>query len=299
MSSGANACAIHIAVLDIVSVIANFSMIIHIWRTRNNARKVDFLFAALGLSNFALSVFIIFRVVVTSLLTFNDTRTSTIEAFIYGLYGVLSTQNLSLNAGIAYSRFCSVSQPMRYSTGQERSRLQKKLLLIITVISTVFGVAIGLATGIAQSRVVRNWIEASSRFLTYILLCMIYGKIFWKVKVHNQSMINPTGIGSEEENSTFRQAKLNHERYLTRLFLGITISFFVFNLPMMIIGTIIPSVHGCDTVEGKLLTFAVTFVITGMVFDPFWYFFLWRRIRMSQPEQASPQDNDNIRISPS
>ena len=288
MSSSQNACAIHIAVLDIISIIANFSMIIHIWRTKNNTRKTDLIFAALGLSNFTVSVFLIFRALMTSLVTFNNTYVSPIEAILYGLYGVFTSQNLLLNVGIAYSRLCAVSQPMRYSKEKERSRLQKKLILIIIVISNVLGVATGFAAGISHNRVIRNWIEASSRFLTYILLCIIYVKILCKVKTHNQSMISATGQGNEDENNTTQQRAVQHEKYLTKLFLGITVSFLVFNMPVMIISTIIPTVHGCETVQGRLLTFAATFVIVGMVFDPLWYFLLWKRIKMRQQAQTNP-----------
>ena len=297
MSSSNKACSVSLAVLDVVSIIANFSMIVHIWKTRNNARKVDFIFAALGLSNFGLSVFIMFRALVTSLLRFNDASTSPIQAFLYGLYGVLSSQNLLLNVGIAYSRLCSVSQPNEYSSGKNRSRLQKKLVLFTSVVSNVLGVATGLATGFVQSRIVRNWIDASLRFLAYLLLCIIYGKIFWKVRVHNRSMVNPAGIGNEEGNSTTCQARLEHEKYLAKLFFGITVSFLIFNMPVMIIGTIFPAVPECGTVQGNLLTSAIVFTIIGMAFDPFWYFFLWGRIKTRQPAQTSPQDN-GIRMIP-
>ena len=225
-----------------------------------------------------------------SLLKLNEKTTTQIEAFLYGLYTSLSNMNLALNVAIAYNRFCAVSEPKRYSEEKERSRLQKRLIAIVVVTSIVSGVATWVVTGVVQRRMVRNWIEAASRFVAYALLCIIYVKIFRKVKAHNQSVASTVSAGNEEGRQKRDSDKI-HEKYLMKLFLGITVSFFIFNLPIMIIAPQFNEMTGCEAIQGKLLIAAVTFVVLGMTFDPLWYFLLWRRIKKRQPEQGNTQES--------
>ena len=267
-------------------------MIIHIWKTRKNPRKTDLLFAALGLSNFSVSAYMIFRAFMISLLKLNEKVITHVETVLYGLYAILSNTNLTLNVAIAYNRFCVVSEPMRYSDEKERSRLQKRFIVIVLVTSVVSGVTTGVVIGVVNSRIVRNWIEAVSRFLAYVLLCIIYVKIFRKVKAHNQSVKTTISTGKEGEDRKLSDGKKRHEKYLMKLFLGITISFFIFNLPVMIIGPQFDEIRGCESIQGKLLIAAVTSVILGITFDPLWYFFLWRRIKKRQPEQGNKEGNN-------
>ena len=249
MVTSRKACAIHLAVIEVASTIA---MVVHIWRKRKTSKKTDSLFAALGLSNFSLSAFTIFRSFMLSLTTLNDTRTSLLDAVLFGLHATLSNINLSLNVAIAYSRFCAVAEPMKYSEKKERSKLQRRLIAIIVVGSLALGIATGVALGFVRIRLVRNWIEAVSRFITYVLLCILYVKIFRAIKVHNQSVINAVSTGGQMENNSIYERHQNHEKYLMKLFLGITISFLVFNLPIMIIGPLISVVTGCESIEGKV-----------------------------------------------
>ena len=71
------------------------------------------------------------------------------------------------------------------------------------------------------------------------------------------------------ENNIICERHQNHEKYLMMLFLGITISFLVFNSPSMIIGPLTPVVPGCESIEGKLLTSAATFFITEQLSTQF------------------------------
>ena len=290
MVNSPTACAIHLGVIDIASTIANLAMVVHIWKNRKTSKKIDVLFAALGLSNFSFTVFMIVRLFKVSLIAFNDTRTSLFDAVFFGLYTILSDLNLSLNVAIAYSRFCAVAQPRKYSEDEERSRLQRRLIAITVVGSLALGIANGVVLGFVGIRLVRNWIEAASRFITYVLLCIIYVKIFRKIKAHNQSVANAVSTEGQVENNSISERHQNHEKYLMKLFLGITISFLVFNLPIMIIGPLTPIATGCDLMEGKMLTSALTFFIVGKAFDPIWYFFLWRRSNRRQPVQINPQE---------
>ena len=290
MVSSGVACAIHLPVIDIASTIANLAMVFHIWKNRKTSKKIDLLFAALGLSNFSFTIYMIVRFVTVRLIAFNDTKTSLFEAVSFGLYTILSDLHLSLNVAIAYSRFCAVAQPRKYSEEKERSRLLKRLIAITVVGSLTLGMANGIVLGFVQIRLVRNWIEAASRFITYVLLCIIYVKIFRKVKAHNQSVANAVSTEGQVETNSISERHQNHEKYLMKLFLGITISFLVFNLPIMIIGPLTPIATGCDLMEGKLITSAFTFFIVGKAFDPMWYFFLWKRSNRRQPVQRNPQE---------
>ena len=290
MVSSRSTCSTHLGVIDVVSTIANLAMVVHIWKNRKTSKKTDMLFAALGLSNVSLTVFMIFRVFKVSLIALNDTKTSLLDAVFFGLYTILSDLNLSLNVAIAYSRFCAVAQPRKYSEDEERSRLQRRLIAITVVGSLALGIANGVVLGFVRIRLVRNWIEAVSRFITYVLLCIIYVKIFRKIKAHNQSVANAVSTEGQVENSSISKRHENHEKYLMKLFLGITISFLVFNLPIMIIGPLTPIATGCDLMEGKLHTSALTFFIVGKAFDPMWYFFLWKRSNRRQSVQRNPQE---------
>ena len=290
MVSSRVACALHLPVIDIASTIANLAMVVHIWKNRKTSKKIDMFFAALGLSNFSLTIYMIVRFVTVRLIAFNDTRTSLFETVSFGLYTILSDLHLSLNVAIAYSRFCAVAQPRKYSEEKERSRLLKRLIAITVVGSVTLGIANGIVLGFVRIRLVRNWIEAASRFITYVLLCIIYVKIFRKVKAHNQSVANAVSTEGQVENNSISERHQNHEKYLMKLFLGITISFLVFNLPIMIIGPLTPVPADCESMEGKLITSAFTFFIVGKAFDPMWYFFLWKRSNRRQPVQRNPQE---------
>ena len=165
MASSRIAYAIHLAVISIASAITYLAIIVQIRKNRKTS-KTDLLFTALGLSNFSISVFTIFRSLVFSLLNFNDTKTSLFDAVFFGLYATHSDLNLSLNVAIEYNRLCAAGQRKKYSQDKERSKLQRRLIVVTVVGSLALGMANGLALGFVRIRLLRNWIEAVSRFIT-------------------------------------------------------------------------------------------------------------------------------------
>ena len=277
-----HSCVISIVSTECIAGLTNLAMIVHIFKTRNVKRKTDLLFAALGVSNFSMFFYMIVRATMTSLLTFHEKDTVLLDAVIYGWYGVLTSINLTLNLAIAYNKLCAVSEPVRYSLEKERSRLQVKLIAIALSVSAVLGVTIGIVMAATRTRVFRNWIEAVSRFLTYLLLCVMYCIIFRKVKDHNQSVHGALSSRNMPGNRHTKESREHHEDYLTKLFLGITISFLISNMPVTIVSPAFDFIGSCDSVEGKLQISAAIFFILGTAFDPIWYFFLWKRAKKWQ-----------------
>ena len=156
--------------------------------------------------------------------------------------------------------------------------LERKLSIIVVIFSTIIGSSSSTLRFTLGNMMFKLIPLATARILYYIALCVIYVKLYFAIKSHNNKIATSTKQGepSAVDNKIIerRQKALNHAKMF---FTGITSSFFISNLPTMIIFLTVDQAPICNTVEGILVTISINLSLIGMAFDAAWYFYMKRR----------------------
>ena len=276
MSLTSQHCKVHLVVINVISIIINFAMVIHTLAKKKTGNKTVLLFQGIGMSNFLLSTYFICRTFVFVLESESADEITLIHSVAYSFSVGLTCLHLAMNLALAFNRLCMVAWPFDYANDQENRRFQKRLLIGVVSSSLTIGILTGIISTVTRTRLFYNWAHTVCRILTHILLSVTYVTIFKKVKIQNKHYNGEKrkkDVANAESQVLSSRSKYREE-YLKKLFTGITTSFFCFNIPITIAAPFNNIFVSCDTFRGRLMIAAMTFFMLGLVFDPIWYFFL-------------------------
>ena len=197
--------------------------------------------------------------------------------------------NCFFNVALAYFRLCVVQEPFKYSSAYAMRRLSRKLGLA-AVIATLL--LTSLTTVLAAMTTVRNidkWSIVTALLSTYSSLCIIYIKLLHEYITRNKNLVQVSENGGNRE---MIEGRRRHERYLTKIFIGMTTSFFVCNLPFIVIMLMFPTVviPSCESIEGKVSIISACFSRLNMIFDPLWFYISVLRMTRRHRARVSPQN---------
>ena len=276
-------CRIPLIVTCFLVLLSNAGMVKSIC-FNNERRSVDFIFGAIGFSNVTLCLLLILRAIFE-----NDTDNRYLGVEVAGLSAVVSLyfMQLGTNIALAYDRYVAVSQPMRYRVGSWFSVLKKLLLggLITTIACSAAMACVAVLVLHKVSYLLK--VVGISRLVGSVSFAIIYYRIFHAYKASQTSL----GIDSTSKqnvrieankieigvSAAMRQIKAKRERSLMKMCIGITVSFIIFNLPVMIYNGFFGFGEDCNTTQGKLLVASVTMMSINMLLDPCWYFKMVKR----------------------
>ena len=252
-----------------------------------NSNSSQLLSTGIAKSNILLSIYFTCRTFLKLSNTEGEVETAHSIAYSFSLG--LSCLHLFMNLALAFDRYYITLSPLKYSSEQEKARLQMRILLITVSSSLAVGLVNGIIISITHSMLIFNWTTAISRFLTHILLFMMYMKIFRKVRDHN-TVRRETEMLNEAES----KRKKAQEEYMKKVFIGITVSFFIFNFPLMIAAPFHNIAIDCGTTKGGLMITAVTMSALNLIFDPLWYFLLQWCFRIKEDPGIPVNKNEGI-----
>ena len=272
---GSYNCFFVMSCFSMLVLLSNIYMVVHISRPKNPSFGAGLLFRLIGLSNSACGIVLIINIYIKMnklIVVFSYTQTVLVVSFLF---------QLGFNVSLAFERLQVVKNGIEYHTSAAKRRLEKKLALCVVSLSLLIGILC------FSLRVIFNNLKfllipfAFSRILGYSILCMLYVKLFFAMRSQNQA-IAPTNPQHGEPSITNnemikrRRKRLQHSKMF---FIGITSSFIVCYLPIMLVTIILGDLPDCNSVNGILVTTAVCFSLAGMVFDSIWYFYMNRRSR--------------------
>ena len=271
-------CSMSVAVISILTAVPNIYMLVQIYRNPNTSIGAGRMFTLIGVSNVACALLISihkFMIVTTS---------SPILWFVATCSVVSSLLQLGFNVSLAYERLQVFKHGLAYHTSEAKRELERKLSICVVISSMIIGILSSTLRFTLGNVMFLAIPMATTRILGYIALCVIYVKLYVTIKSQNQAI---TAITAEQGQSSsiigngivkLRQKRLKHAKMF---FIGITSSFCISNLPIMIIFLTINKTPVCNTVEGLLLTTSISMSLFGMAFDAAWYFYMKRRSTIS------------------
>ena len=271
-------CIILIPSLSTVAVVANVSMVIHIFKANNASFQVHLIFKLLGLSNVSCGICLILQWIA------NASSMSILIVWILSAALAISFfLQMAFNVSLAFVRYQFVINALDYFTSQSKRRLEKKLSIAVFTSALVLGIICAIM------RILINNIQliaipiAISRTIGYILLCIFYIKLYFAMKSQNQAVVaRSAGEGQPKTNNheviAKRKKNLQHAK---KFFTGIITSFFVLNIPSIIALFMATQFPNCKTWQGLFHAISIGLTCVNMVFDSIWYFYMERRSRRS------------------
>ena len=224
-------CSMSVAVISILTAVPNIYMLVQIYRNPNTSIGAGRMFTLIGVSNVACALLISihkFMIVTTS---------SPILWFVATCSVASSLLQLGFNVSLAYERFQVFKHGLAYHTSDARRELERKLSICVVISSMIIGISSSTLRFTLGNVMFLAIPMATTRILGYIALCVIYVKLYVTIKSQNQAI---TAITTEQGQSSIistrivklRQKRLKHAKMF---FIGITSSFCISNLPIMII----------------------------------------------------------------
>ena len=196
---------------------------------------------------------------------------------------ISSFLHLGYNVSLAFLRLRVVNSPLEYRTAEAKKKLEKKVSIIASTSSLIIGFSCSLVRVLLKNVTVLYVILSASRILAYILLCILYLKLYAAMKSQSQAIADRSieqGAQSacNDEVITRRNQMLEHSK---KFFIGITSSFFVLNLPGIIMPVFTTENQPCNSAKGIIVIIFFCLSLFNMVFDAIWYFYTDRRTRRS------------------
>ena len=268
-------CAIHLPVINAGAFFANLAMLIKVVRDRKKPGKEFFLYGCLNACNLMSSSLLFLPATVSEWQTNKGNSEHPLYHVSIAGRCIIICSNCGFNVAIAYSRKCVVTNPFKYSNATTRKILGRKAALAVVVTTIGFTSLISLLSAVTKVASIANWAVTAVQIATYVALLFLYWKLFVQYKKRNEEILPALGRSEVEE-------RKRQERHMKRLFIGVTTSFIVLNMPKTIVTKFASPDEAslCNSAEGALTIFAATFAMLNSVFDPFWFFYLlWRRNR--------------------
>ena len=190
--------------------------------------------------------------------------------------------HLGFNVSLAFERLQVIKHPMEYISVGAKNKLEKKLLLIVITSSLIIGFSCSTLRYVFSNVLIQSIPVAASRIIAYITLCVLYVKLYFAMKEHNQAVrpqSNETEQPTNNNNNEMIARRKKQLEHAKRFFIGITSSYFVLNLPTMIMFFLIEESPVCNTIKGILFTASNALSLFNMLFDTMWYFYMDRRAK--------------------
>ena len=269
-------CAIPLSVLTIVATIANLSMVIHSLKSNSSSFMVSLVFKLIGMSNVACSV-CFFILWIAYLL---NSKLHVLWVISVALTISMLLQ-LGFNLSLAFLRYQVVINPLDYFTSESKLLLEKKLCIAVFAGTLLLCFVCTMVRFLFSNVRFFTILIAISRIIGFILLCIFYVKLYFAMRSQNQAIAaniaeQGQSTTSNKELITRRKKQLRHTK---RFFIGIITSFFVLNLPSMVMFFIVNRSPKCKTLQGWFTIISTGLSCVNMVFDAIWYFYMERRSR--------------------
>ena len=263
--------------LSILEVITNVCMVIHNYR-ENNSFGAGFLFKLIGICNAACGICLCTQAIAIS--------ANAIPPLPWVLSMITSTVfflQLGFNVSLAFERYKVVINAADYCSSNAKRKLEKKLALAVFTIALLLSILIAIVRYLYSNVLIQSVPFAATRIIGYILFCVLYGKLFFTMRSQSQAIAPssveqglPTAIS--QKSITRRRRQLEHSK---RFFIGITSSYFILNLPIMVAFFIIDENPNCHTFKGIFSLLSIGLSVINMIFDSVWYFYMAKRSRRS------------------
>ena len=270
-------CFIPVLCSAILALVSNLSMVIHIFKANYQTRYAGFTFKFIGISNATCSICMAFRVVITQAspplpLVWVAATATVISLFL----------QLGFNVSLAFERHQIMRYAVRYQTKAAKEHLGKKISLVVFALSTSFGFFFSTLRFLFSNNIFIFIPLAVSRITAYILLCVLYIKLYFTIKSSNQTIV--ISLADQRGTSTCnnqvvirRKKQLEHSR---KFFFAITSTFFFLDLPITVaFFSIYNENPSCSSSKGMFSAIATSLSLLNMGFDSVWYFYMHRRPR--------------------
>ena len=264
-----NFCKSLLVVLNGTAFLANSVMLIYITKKRDKSNGQYSLHCCLLLSNVLSTLYMLISAAVSKWHSFYNQSEITFNLIAVAFPCIVICSNSGFNLAIAYSRMCCVTQPDMYSNPVAIQMFSKKPALTVVMFTLGFASISTVTTAITMKQAIVNWAIKGVLILTSIALCVFYVKLVWEYHRAYDTLLAGSVAGS---NSQVDKNRKQRGRYLTRLFIGITTSFIIFNAPLMAILPVPPPIPDTSSslTDAKLAIFAATYYVIGLLFDPLW-----------------------------
>ena len=267
-------CYFLLASLAIIAVSTNAAMVIHICKCGSSTNRANYMFKLIAVSNATYSICLCIQAALTkadvplALVCFISTLTITSFHLQFGF-----------NVSLALERYLFIANAVKYHSEEAKKRLEKRLSIVVFTLSFIIGINFSMLRFLLKNILFLTIPMAVSRIIGNISLCILYFKLYVAMKSQNQSIV---GISPEQgappiSNNEMMARRMKHVEHSKRFFIGITSTFFVLNLPMMILFFITSDSLPCNTMRGILALLCVCLSLFNMVFDSIWYFYMNRR----------------------
>ena len=272
-------CTIPMLILLILAGSSNVSMVVHIIKFGNSSHGAGCIFMLIGVSNATVSIFVCVQSIF---------RKMTVPApatwFVSIVLTIAFILQMSFNVVLAVERLEVVSKPLKYRTQNAKKSLERKLCLVVVILSIIVGGTVSSLRLIFDNYLIMSASLSASRIIGYITLSVIYCKLYFAMKSQNSTVgegqVEQGGLSASNNHIIARRReRLEHSR---RFFIGITMSFFVLNLPIMVTFLTTKERPHCTSTMGIISNVSVMFSNLNMVFDTIWYFYMNRRAKHLQ-----------------
>ena len=255
-------------------------MLVQIIKKNNWKRGQFFLYGCLCASNLFTALYMFLSVALARWLSVKGENNKPLDLFTVACRCIIICCNCGFNLAIAYSRLCVFTKPLKYPNAILLRQLNKKLALVVIVVTFVIALLNVIAKAVTKMREISTWSTTIVLGATDIALCTIYCKLIWEHRIWTNNSVQTLEAGTNKE---IIEARKRQKRYITRLFISTTSSFLVLNLPLMFIPHMTSLDNPtCSSTEGKLALFAVTCTMVNMVLDPVWFFISLYRIQKTE-----------------
>ena len=267
-------CVVPFAILILLVIILNLIMIRHIYKANTASHGAGFMFKYIGICNVSFASFASIHSIVERASAPLPIRWFTSTATV-----VSSFLHLGVNVSLAFERLQVIKHPMEYFSAGAKKKLEKKLLLIVITSSLIIGFSCSTLRYVFKNVLIQSIPMAASRIIAYITLCVLYAKLYFAMKEHNQAVepqLTETEQPTNKNNNEMIARRKKQLEHAKRFFIGITSSYFVLNLPTIITFFFIEEWPMCNTKEGIIFTASNVLSLFNMLFDTMWYFYMDR-----------------------
>ena len=249
-------------------------MVIRIFKAKNSSFGAGLMFKLIGISNVACCICLSIRWVPKS--------TSMPHPLLWILLAATMTAyflQLGFNVSLAALRYQVVTNAIGYFSSEARRRLEKKVSLAVIAVSVLLGVFCTTMRYVLNNLWFLSIPLAISRIIGYIILSVLYIKLYFAMKSNAESVSADSVEGDQPTTCNqslvkIRRKQLEHSK---KFFFGITSSFFVLNLPTMALFFITNQFPNCTAWKGILSQIAIGLSCFNMMFDSVWYFYMDRQ----------------------
>ena len=268
-------CLPPLLILLIVAVLLNTIMIRHIYKTNNSSSGAGFMFKFVAISNIASGTFTSISAIVKATSKVPSLLWFTTTALVISI-----CLQLGANVSLAFERVQVVKHAVKYRDVDAKKGLQRKLSLTTLMFSLLIGFSSTTLRFYFNNTLFMMFPLAASRISGYIALCVLYYKLFYAMKTQNQA-IAPTLQDAGHQNNAVMVRRRKQVEHARKFFIGITASFFVFNIPAMAAYFSFEKFPYCKTVREALSMMSSGFPTMNMIFDVIWYFYMYWNSRRS------------------